>query len=136
MTIVYDQRRDRLIFLSHDPKSRRPLMWFFSMNDRRWVKNPKQPRDGISTREAIYVPEEDAVLAYGPAEENDPVWTRVYICDENRWVPLSIDTPQFTVHEVALEYDPVHKAAVLLWPPRFENDIRPHLFRLDATKLK
>jgi len=136
MTIVYDQRRDRLIFLSHDRETRRPLMWFFSMKDRQWVMNPKQPDGGVSTREAVYVPDQDAVLAYGPAKKDDPVWTRVYLCAENRWVPLAIDTPQFTVHEVALEYDPIHKVAVLLWPPRFENDIRPHLFRLDVTKLQ
>ena len=82
------------------------------------------------------MPEQDAILAYGPARENDPVWTRVYLCAENRWVPLEIDTPQFTVHEVALEYDPVHQVAVLLWPPRFEADLRPHLLRLDVSKLR
>ena len=66
----------------------------------------------------------------------DEVWTRVYLCESNRWVPLSIETPQFTVHEVALEYDPIHKLAVLLWPPRFEQDIRPHLFRPDVSQLQ
>jgi len=136
MTIVYDQKRDRLIFLSHDRETNKPVMWFFDMKDRRWVKNPEQPAGGISTREAVYVPDQDAVLAYGPATKNDPVWTRIYLCETNRWVPLSIETPQFTVHEVALEYDPVHKLAVLLWPPKFERDIRPHLFRLDVSQLQ
>jgi hypothetical protein len=121
--------------LSHGRDSRKPLMWFFSMRDRRWVVNPKQPEGGVSTREAVYVPDQDAVLAYGPAREDDEVWTRVYLCDENRWVALPIDTPQYIVHEVALEYDPIHKVAVLLWPPRFEADIRPHLFRLDVGEL-
>ncbi len=136
MTIVYDRKRDRLIFLSHDRKTKKPEMWFFGMKDRRWVKNPKQPAGGVSTREAVYVPDQDAVLAYGPATKDDPVWTRVYLCETNRWVPLSIKTPRYTVHEVALEYDPVHKVAVLLWPPSFERDIRPHLFRLDASRLR
>ena len=49
---------------------------------------------------------------------------------------LEIKTPKYTVHEVALEYDPIHKLAVLLWPPSFERDIRPHLFRLDVAKLR
>ena len=88
----------------------------------------------------VHVPEavedEDAILAYGPATKDDKTWTRVYLCEENRWVPLEIETPQYLVHEVALEYDPVHKVAVLLWPPRFEQDIRPHLFRLDVEKLR
>ena len=136
MTIVYDQKRDRLIFLSYDPKSRRPVMWFFRMHQRRWVKNPEQPEGGVSTREAVYLPEQDAVLAYGPARDDDPVWTRVYLCETNRWVPLAIDTPQYLVHEVALEYDPLDKVAVLLWPPTFEQDIRPHLFRLDVSRLR
>ena len=49
---------------------------------------------------------------------------------------LEIDTPQLTVHEVALEYDPVRQVAVLLWPPRFEADLRPNLIRLDVFKLR
>ena len=84
----------------------------------------------------VYVPDQDAILAYGPSEKDDPVWTRAYLCAENRWVPLKIETPQFTVHEVALEYDPIHRVAVLLWPPSFERDIRPHLFRLDVSNLR
>jgi len=135
MTIVYDQRRDRLVFLSHDAKTREPLMWFFSMETRRWVRNPDQPPGGVSTREAVYVPDQDAILAYGPAKKNDPVWTRVYLCGANRWVALPIKTPQYLVHEVALVYDPGHKVALLLWPPSFEADIRPHLLRLDTSKL-
>jgi len=111
MTIVYDQRRERMIFLSQDRRTGQPLMWFFSMKDCRWVRNPRQPAGGVSTREAVYVPDQDAVLAYGPSAENDPIWTRVYLCEENRWVPLDIETPQYTVHEVALEYDPIHKLA-------------------------
>ena len=136
MTIVYDEKRDRLVFLSHDAKTERPLMWFFGMKDRRWVKNPQQPAGGVSTREAVYLLEQDAILAYGPAAKEDKTWTRVYLCAENRWVPLAIETPQYLVHEVALEYDPVRKVAVLLWPPSFEQDIRPHLFRLDTSKLR
>ena len=135
MTIVYDQKRDRLIFLSYEAKTREPLMWFFSMKDRRWIKNPEQPIGAVSTREAVYIPEADAVLAYGPTKKDDPTWTRVYLCAENRWVPMEIETPKYTVHEVALEYDPIHKLAVLLWPPRFEQEIRPHLFRLDPKGL-
>ena len=101
----------------------------------RWVKNPAPAEGGVSTREAVYVPEADAILAYGPAKKDDPVWTRAYLCAANRWVALPIETPKFIVHEVALEYDPIHKLAVLLWPPKFERDIRPHLLRLDAAKL-
>ncbi|MGM0489133.1 MAG: Kelch repeat-containing protein [Planctomycetota bacterium] len=136
MTIVYDQKRDRLIFLSHDRETREPELWFFGMDEHRWVKNPRPAPGGVSTREAVYVPGEDAVLAYGPARDDDPTWTRVYLCEENRWVPLQIDTPQFTVHEVALVYDPTHEVAVLLWPPSFERDIRPHLLRLDVSTLQ
>ena len=50
-------------------------------------------------------------------------------------MPLTIKTPQYLVHEVGLVYDPGHKLAVLMWPPRFEQDMRPHLFRLDVSKL-
>jgi len=143
MTIVYDSKRDRLIFLSaarrSDEWGRRgddePQLWFFDMKDRRWVKNAKPAPGGVVTREAVYVPDQDAILAYGPTKKDDPVWTRVYLCGENRWVPLPIKTPQYLVHEVALVYDPAHRLAVLLWPPRFEQDIRPYLFRLDTRKL-
>ena len=86
-------------------------MWFFLMKERQWVKTPEQPAGGVSTREAVYVPEQDAVLAYGPSKKDDPVWTRVYLCEANRWVALPVKTPQYLVHEVALEYDPTHKVA-------------------------
>jgi len=135
MTIVYDEKRHRLIFLSYDRRTKEPLMWFFSMKERRWKLNPQQPTGGVSTREAVYIPDQDAILAYGPSREGDPIWTRVYLCDQNKWIPLNIPTPKYLVHEVALEYDPVHRAAVLLWPPRFEADIRPHLFRLERKRL-
>jgi len=143
MTIVYDAKRDRLVFLStakgHRSRNHRgdgaPELWFLDMKRPRWAKNPTPAPGGVSTREAVYVPEADAILAYGPTKKDDPVWTRVYLCAANRWVALPIETPKFTVHEVALEYDPIHKLAVLLWPPRFERDIRPHLFRLDTATL-
>jgi len=143
MTIVYDAKRDRLVFLSAAKRAERrdhrgdaePQLWFFGMNERRWVRGPKPAPGGVATREAVYVPDADAILAYGPAGKDDAVWTRVYLCGENRWVSLPIETPQYLVHEVALEYDPIHKVAVLLWPPAFERDIRPHLFRLGAGKL-
>ncbi len=134
MTIVYDQKRNRLVMLSAN-ESQQPELWFMSLAERRWVKNPQPAPGGVSTREAIYVPDQDAILAYGPARKDDPIWTRVYLCAENRWIDFSIETPQFTVHEVALEYDPVHGVAVLLWPPRFEQDIRPHLLRLNVESI-
>ena len=99
------------------------------------MQNPRPAPGGVATREAVYVPDQDAILAYGPTRKGDPVWTRVYLCAENRWVSLDIKTPQYLVHEVALVYDPGHRVALLLWPPAFERDIRPHLFRLDARTL-
>ncbi|MEK6234973.1 MAG: hypothetical protein N2C14_09690, partial [Planctomycetales bacterium] len=134
MTIVHDQKRDRLVFLSAD-KDDRPELWFLSLSNPRWIKNPKPAPGGVSTREAVYVPSQDAILAYGPARKDDAAWTRVYLCEENRWLPLKIQTPQYIVHEVALEYDPIHRVAVLLWPPKFEQDLQPHLLRLDAKTL-
>ena len=133
MTIVYDQRRDRLVLLSAN-EDQRPELWFLSLKDPRWIRNPEPASGGVSTREAVYVPDEDAILAYGPAREDDPAWTRVYLCAENRWVDLKTETPQYIVHEVAMEYDPIHRVAVLLWPPGFEQDIRPHLLRLNVKE--
>ncbi|MFW6158207.1 MAG: Kelch repeat-containing protein [Planctomycetota bacterium] len=136
MTIVYDSRRDRLIFLSADRKSGTPELWFFSMQERTWEKNRAPAEGGVSTREAVYIPGQDAVLAYGPAAKNDPVKTRVYLCAENRWVALRTKTPYgVKVHETALEYDAEYDVAVLLWPQRFEGPIVPHLFRLDVDRL-
>ena len=131
MTIVYDQRRERLVLLSAN-ENQQPELWFLSLSEYRWIKNPKPAPGGVSTREAVYVPDQDAILAYGPAREDDPVWTRAYLCAENRWVDLKTETPQYIVHEVAMEYDPIHRVAVLIWPPRFEQDIRPHLLRLNV----
>jgi hypothetical protein len=135
MTIVYDTKRNRLVMLSAS-EEQQPELWFLSLKDRRLMKNPEAAPGGVSTREAVYIPKQDAILAYGPARKDDPIWSRVYLCAENKWIPLKIETPQFTVHEVALEYDPQHDVAVLLWPPRFEQDIRPHLLRLNVDALR
>ena len=35
MTIVHDSRRDRLVFLSYDPQTKDPQMWFFGMQSSR-----------------------------------------------------------------------------------------------------
>ncbi len=135
MTIVYDSRRDRLVMLSEE-KDKTPRLWFFSFSQRRWMKNPNPTKGGIVSREAIYDPGQDAILVYGNdrRKKKDDIWTRVYLCASNEWRNLKIETPQYTVHECALEYDPIHKVAVLLWPPRFERDIRPHLMRLDVSR--
>ena len=135
MTIVYDSRRKQLVFLSRDGEGASQL-WFFPLAEHRWIRNPSPAPGGVSTREAVYIEAADAILAYGPSREDDPVWTRVFLSSENRWVPLSIDTPRYLVHEVALVYDPQLDVALLLWPPKFEREIRPHLFRLDTRKLR
>lgn len=101
MTIVYDTHRDRLVMLSSN-EEQKPELWFLSLQDRRWIKNPKAAPGGVSTREAVYIPKQDAILAYGPARKDDQVWARVYLCAENKWIPLETETPQVTVHEVAL----------------------------------
>ncbi len=144
MTIVYDARRKRLAALSATPGGRArgergdggPRLWFLPLDEPRWRPNDPPAPGGVITREAVYVPDQDAILAYGPAGREDEVWTRAYLCGENRWVPLPTKTPRFRVHEVAMVYDPGHKLAVLLWPPRFEADLRPHLLRLNAAGLK
>ena len=135
MTIVYDRKRDRLIFLSAEKQG--AALWFFSMKDRTWIRNPAPAAGGVTTREAVYVPDQDAVLAYAPTTKKDEKGTRVYLCAENRWITMPTPTPRgnVQVHEVGLEYDPQHKVAVLLWPPAFEAGIRPHLFRLDVGVL-
>jgi hypothetical protein len=135
MTIVYDFRCERLIMLSED-EQRQPQLWFFCLHERTWKPNPRPAPGGVVTREAVYVVDADAILAYGPAKQDDPVWTRAYLCCRNQWLPLKIDTPQYIMHEVALEYDWKRNVAVLLWPPRFEQDIRPHLLRLNTSKVK
>ena len=56
-------------------EEQKPELWFLSLKDRRWIKNPEPAPGGVSTREALYVPDHDAILAYGPAREGDPVWT-------------------------------------------------------------
>ena len=61
--------------------------------------------------------------------------TGVDLRAESRRVPPEIKTAPFTIHEFAREYDPVRQVAVLLWPPRFDADLRPHPLRLDVAML-
>ena len=75
MTIVYDSRRKQLVFLSRDGEGASQL-WFFPLAEHGWIRNPSPAPGGVSTREAVYIEAADAILAYGPAREDDPVWTR------------------------------------------------------------
>jgi hypothetical protein len=53
-TMVYDSKRDRLIYLAGD-------IYYFPMNTHQWQKAKV---GGLRSRDAVYVPSQDAVLAH------------------------------------------------------------------------
>jgi hypothetical protein len=122
---AYDSRRDQVIL--HGAGEKQNELWVFDLSSRMWIQ--KKPRvvapagkePPACTREAVYIPGEDAFLIYGPAPEDltaPAVW--VYKPDENTWrlldiPPLSdIEPARGASQNRALVYDPKRDLVLLV----------------------
>lgn len=122
-SLVYDSRRNRVLL--HGAGARRDELWAFAMKTRRWekldpkVEGPTGLRPPVCTREAVYLPDSDVFLLYGPAEEGaDPaVWT--YDCRKNTWRKVDIAGSAALVRthagqNRAMVYDPARGLILLV----------------------
>ena len=106
--LVYDGKRNRLLL--HGAGAKRDELWEFSIAARRWRNlNPKaDPAAPPAMREAVYIPGQDVMLAYGGA-----LWA--YLPGENAWRKLDIPEPaQRTGQNRAMVYDEARDLALLV----------------------
>jgi hypothetical protein len=118
-SLAYDSRRDEVIL--HGGGTRRDELWTFNIRSRTWRNmNPKaagaQP---ACSREAVYLPDQDAFLTYG-----DGVW--MWRPSENTWRRLEIafdKPPASTGQNRAMVYDPKRKLVFLVLGDRGDNGV-------------
>jgi hypothetical protein len=98
-SLAYDSKRDQVLL--HGGGKDRDELWSFDLQSNRWKNlKPKvaRPADGdppVCNREAVYLPDQDVFLTYGPArrQQNRPaLW--VYKVSENSWYQVAIDPPE------------------------------------------
>jgi hypothetical protein len=118
-SLAYDSKRDQILL--HGGGKNRDELWIFEIAARNWKK--MQPRvlmnqnaaPPVSTREAVYIPEEDIFLTLGNGFD---VWT--YKIDENTWHGKSIswdsgsDAVLGANQNRAMVYDPNHRVVLLV----------------------
>ena len=84
--LVFDAKRNRLLL--YGAGAERDELWAFSIAEKRWenLKPKADPAAPSAMREAVYIPGQDVMLAYGAA-------TWVYLPEENAWRKLDIAEP-------------------------------------------
>jgi hypothetical protein len=98
----------------------------------KWLGAAGKGRAGVASRNALYLPETDAVLIGHriPAEDAKKLWP-LYDCEKNAWsgVALGGDDPLAKTphYDLGLMYDPQRK---LIWTTDAVN--RVHVLKLDA----
>lgn len=97
-TLAYDSKRDRLLL--HGAGAKQDELWAFDLKTNRWqdlkprVEAPADAPPPTCNREAVYLPEQDVVLTFGPApgkEAGPALWA--YIARDNAWQRVVIDAP-------------------------------------------
>jgi hypothetical protein len=97
-SLAHDSKRDRLLL--HGGGKDRDELWAFNLKTHRWqnlrpkVSAPAGAAPPVCNREAVYLPEQDVLLTYGPApgkERLPALWT--YRGEENAWYRIVLDSP-------------------------------------------
>jgi hypothetical protein len=136
--IVYDSKRNRLLFVMGRSKGRRrrtlvPEVHAFSLApdaEKQWVKLA-MAGDPVVSREVVYVTKQDALMAL-----SKPM--AVMDCTNNMWRRLDTEMPDggYGVGSMMV-YDARHDVAVF-WVPRgnWVHPMRVFLFRYDPATAK
>jgi hypothetical protein len=128
--IIYDSRRERLLFQVGPRKSKdkRPVMIFErSLTKEPWKRlETKGPTE--TSREVVYDRENDCLISLGKR--------RLFVmnCKTNEWKELDLQMPNIRYYgvEEAMVYDPIHKLCVFL----LKAKKLVHLFRYNPKTAK
>ncbi|HYM09282.1 MAG TPA: kelch repeat-containing protein [Bryobacterales bacterium] len=90
--LAYDSARDRLIL--HGGGAKRDELWTFEVAARRWQKLQPAGAAPAPTRQAVFIPREDAFLLYGPAPDDlNRSYLWAYHVLENVWRRVEVAPP-------------------------------------------
>jgi hypothetical protein len=117
--LAYDSKRDRILL--HGAGQNRDELWTLELASRRWSKLEPSTPPPACTREAVYLPQEDVLLLYGPSPEGrstPALWA--YPPTENAWrrvdiAPMTgIDAGSRAGQNRAMVYDPKRDLVLLV----------------------
>jgi hypothetical protein len=93
--MVYDSRRDRLLLFSGADENQGDVMAYDMTSGRlEWLGAAGKGKAGVRSREALYLPEQDAVLLGNTivGADGSPQWL-YYDCRRNAWFGLPLGGP-------------------------------------------
>ena len=97
-SLAHDSKRDRLLL--HGPGAKQDELWAFDLTTKRWqnlkprVAAPMDADPPVCNREAVYLPDQDVLLTFGPApgkEAGPALWA--YAAKDNAWHRIAIKAP-------------------------------------------
>lgn len=137
--LAYDAKRDRLLFFSGVGMHRGDVAEYaFATGQARRLDAVGKSQAGVPSRETVYLPEADAVLAGARVTRNDRLMWLLYDCSSNQWRGLELlgDDPigkgtgsRAFNNSMGLMYDAKRK---LVWAVGQYSHV--HVLRIDATQ--
>jgi hypothetical protein len=139
--MAYDSRRNRLLYFSNADKNKGDVAAYdFKSGATKWLNAAGKEAAAVPSREAIYLPELDAVLLGARVTRDDKLLWVLYDCGKNGWFGLELPgadpTGKGTAgnsfnNSMGLMYDPNRK---LLWAVGQNSHV--HVLRLDPGSVK
>lgn len=124
-TLVYDGKRAQVIL--HGGGKDRSELWTFDLQAKKWenknptVASPEGALPPSCNREAVFLPEQDVMLTFGPGRgrgAGPALWA--YKIDQNAWYQVALEPPPGVEPRVAsgqnraLVYDPKRDLVLLV----------------------
>jgi hypothetical protein len=132
--VAYDAKRDRLLLFSGVDKNKGDVMAYdMKTGEAKWLNAAGKAKAGVASRNALYLPEADAVLIGNriTADGGKKPWL-LYDCEKNAWFAVTMaggDPLDKTPHyDLGLMHDPKRK---LIWTTDAVN--RVHVLKPDLA---
>jgi hypothetical protein len=129
-TMVYDSKRNRLIYLAGQRKGGAE-MYVFDIAKKAWSKAAPEGQ-GCYSRDAVYVASQDAIVAHAGSGQ-----FKIYLCAGNKWIdgPV-VAKARKGISEHALTIDPKTELLLFIRAQGFCGPFDLHALRLNIGKLK